>query len=129
MEKKKPLTAEALRAKIAAIEAERKAIFEEIEPKQKRLVRLYKAREKLMEQYAGTLTDFSTDQGLQKLVDTAYDGGNGTRTGHNLLNDFAKEFAPEVYAVEFSEYGKRIYGDPEIILTKNQDVTLIAPAL
>src|SRR5437016_1911373 len=118
-----------LKAQIAAIEAERKAIFKDIKPKNRRLVTLYKARGKLMEQYAKTLTDYSTDEGLRELVDVAWDDGAGTRAGGDLLTAFAKGYAPEVYSVEYQEHGKRIYPVPKIMLTQNQDVARLARQL
>src|SRR5207249_2849991 len=71
-----------------------------------------------------------TDEKLGELVDVAWDDGSGTHTGGKLLNDFGKSFAPEVYTIEFRHgKGERVYPEPKIMLTQNQDVARLAPKL
>lgn len=126
MSDKTPTAAE----QIAAIDAERNAIFAERAPADARLRALYEQRQALVEQAAAEL-DLDAPGGLETLVEIAWSNGMGSRTGSTRLDTYFRSFAPEIWGHEWrstQETGET-RAVPHVMLTRGQDVKALAVGL
>lgn len=115
---------------IAALEAERAALFAERAPADARLRDLYDQRQALIEQQAATI-DPTSAGGLETLWRIAWSDGMGSRVAGDRLDQFFRSFAPEIWGHEWRTTvgSSEVFPAPHLMLTRGQDVRTLATGL